>query len=89
MAVQTTRMTRKGQITIPVAIREALDIHEGDVLVAERRENEIVLIRQQDVVDWTSGYLHEYAMGRHLGPQEIRKTAAQAIADQVASELDS
>lgn len=88
MATLTTKVTRKGQITIPVAIRDALDMHEGDIIVVKQVDNEVVLQRADDVVDWTAGYLRDYAQSRHLSPEEIRKIAAQAIADQVSTEIE-
>jgi AbrB family looped-hinge helix DNA binding protein len=38
---ETTRITRKGQVTIPKALREAFDLEEGDELVWEAAEDGI------------------------------------------------
>lgn len=63
MAIGTTKMTRKGQITIPAAIRDALDIHEGDVLVVEQVDDQVVVKRARTSVDRTAGSLAHYARG--------------------------
>lgn len=71
MATRTTTMTRKDQITIPVAIRDALDIHEDDVLVVEQVDNQVVLQRAADVVDRTAGIFADYAR-KHREPLPSR-----------------
>lgn len=71
MTTLTTKMTRKGQITIPVAIRDALDMHEGDIIVVKQVDNEVVLQRADDIVDWTAGIFAEYAKN-HTGPLPSR-----------------
>lgn len=43
MAHEIVRVTSKGQMTIPVEIRRALDIGEGDSLVVTLEGNEIRL----------------------------------------------
>lgn len=83
MAIQTIKMTRKGQPTIPVAIRKALDIHEGDVLVVEQDDNRVVLQRTRDVVDWTSGALAEYALPGLPDPAAERAQFEQDLAHEV------
>jgi len=41
--VLTSKITGKGQVTIPKAIRETLDIEEGDYISYEVRDNEIAI----------------------------------------------
>lgn len=82
MAIQTTKMTRKGQITIPVSIRKALDMHEGDVLVVERVGDDVVLKRATDIVDRTAGALAHYARGIP-DPAKERAQFEQDLADEV------
>jgi AbrB family looped-hinge helix DNA binding protein len=71
MAILTTKMTRKGQITIPISIRDALHMHEGDIIAVRQVDNEVVLQRANDVVDWTAGVFSEYAKN-HTGPLPSR-----------------
>jgi len=39
------RVTRKGQVTIPIAIRRALGIREGDILAVREESGRVVLER--------------------------------------------
>ena len=38
----TTKITRKGQVTIPVEIREKLNLHEGDILTVREEDHKVV-----------------------------------------------
>jgi AbrB family looped-hinge helix DNA binding protein len=83
-----TKMTRKGQITIPVEIRNALGLQEGDLFVVKQDETQIVIESQRDIVRRTAGSLAKYAreMNKGLSVDEIitREKAAfeQAIVDE-------
>lgn len=89
MALRKSKVTRKGQVTIPIEIREKLDIKIGDTVLFEERDGQVAIVRPEKVVDWTSGALKQYAQNRHLTPQEIREIAAQSIAEQTASEIET
>ena len=39
----TSKITAKGQVTIPKSIRNALDVREGDFISYETRESEITI----------------------------------------------
>jgi len=39
--VSRTRLTSKGQVTVPIEVRRALDLHAGDALVFELQGDEI------------------------------------------------
>ena len=43
MPVYTTRVSSKGQVTIPKALRDRLDLEQGDFLVMDSRGDEIRL----------------------------------------------
>ncbi|HEV2072675.1 MAG TPA: AbrB/MazE/SpoVT family DNA-binding domain-containing protein [Thermomicrobiales bacterium] len=61
MALRASKVTRKGQVTIPIEVREKLNIQEGDTIFFEEREDHIAIVRPQDLVERTSGVLKEYA----------------------------
>jgi antitoxin PrlF len=42
------RLTSKGQITIPKAVREALDLHEGDELLFRVERKQAVVAKTPD-----------------------------------------
>lgn len=47
------RVYKKGQVTIPKAVREATGIDVGDRIVVEAREDEIVVRRPRGVLEFT------------------------------------
>ena len=51
--MSTSTMTTKGQVTIPIEIREAMNIHSGDVLefFVESDGRMSVLVQTKDVRD--------------------------------------
>jgi AbrB family looped-hinge helix DNA binding protein len=85
MASNTT-VTRKGQVTIPVAIRQALGIREGDQLAVEQQGEAVLLRRATSVAGRTSGALSRYRLAAGLSSEEEREAFAQAVADEVTGD---
>lgn len=80
----TTRMTRKGQVTIPAEIRDRLHLDEGDVFLVREENGRVVLESQVELVRRTAGVFAEYAKDvPPLEPAEMRRVAEQAIAGEV------
>ena len=52
--MSTARIYKKGQITIPKAIREATGFEIGDRVVVEARDDEIVLRHPRGVLEFTA-----------------------------------
>ena len=52
MAVSTAKIYKKGQITIPKAIRDATGFSIGDRVVVEARDDEIVLRHPTGVLEF-------------------------------------
>jgi AbrB family looped-hinge helix DNA binding protein len=86
--LRQSKITRKGQVTIPIEIREKFDFKEGDTVLFEERGKHVVILHPEDVEDWTAGAFREYTKGEFLTPDEIKEIAAQSIADQVMSEME-
>lgn len=42
------RMSSKGQVTVPKAVRDALDVQEGDELIFRLQGNQAILSRSPD-----------------------------------------
>lgn len=84
MTSETTTVTRKGQITIPVAVRRALGLREGDQVAVERQGETVVLRRAGRVAERTAGALAAYRRTPPLTPEEERAAFEQAVADEVA-----
>lgn len=87
MATQTTKMTRKGQVTIPADIRNALDLHEGDHFIVHQDDHRVILERASDMVDRTAGVFAKYAREAAVSPSDERAWFEQAVAEEVAASL--
>jgi AbrB family looped-hinge helix DNA binding protein len=61
MALRKSKVTRQGQVTIPIAIREKLDIKIGDTILFEERDGQVAILRPTDVVDRRACIFKEYA----------------------------
>ena len=77
-----SRVTRKGQVTVPVQIRKALGLNEGDTVafVLEGRKG-ARLRRCRNVVDQTAGVFQTEAAP--LPAEKLRDVAEGAIAQSV------
>jgi antitoxin PrlF len=65
--MQTVKVTRKGQTTIPIEIREQLGIVEGDELMVETTGNSVIfkkIPRIEDCVGMFAG---------HASVEELKK----------------
>ena len=86
MADRHTTVTRKGQITIPIEIRQSLNLNTGDKLAVEQRGDTVLLRRATSVVERTAGIFAKYRKATPLSPAEERAAFEQGVADEVSSE---
>jgi AbrB family looped-hinge helix DNA binding protein len=68
-------------VTIPAAIRKALGLQEGDKVAFVLEDDQVKLSRKGSVVEQTAGALRSDHPA--LSPQEERKAAEEAIAEDV------
>jgi AbrB family looped-hinge helix DNA binding protein len=59
----STKITRKGQITIPIEIRNELGLKEGDYLTVRNENGRIVAENSVDIARRLAGSLSKYARG--------------------------
>lgn len=85
MKEHLTVVTRKGQVTIPVEIRRALRLKEGDKVAFTVEEGEVKLGRAVSVVERTAGALKSDAPV--LTAEEERAAAERAIAEDVLERI--
>lgn len=66
---RTARITSKGQVTIPVEIRRALGVHEGDALTFRSRDGVVTVTspKKPTLAELLAGF--DPAQHRH-GPEE-------------------
>ncbi|MBA2247691.1 MAG: AbrB/MazE/SpoVT family DNA-binding domain-containing protein [Chloroflexia bacterium] len=89
MVVRATKVTRKGQITIPVDFREKYNINEGDTVLIEDRDGRLTIQHPHQSKDWTAGYIGRFSKHRrHFSPAELRELAEIAIAEQVMDGIE-
>jgi AbrB family looped-hinge helix DNA binding protein len=67
-----SRLTTKGQVTIPKAVREALGLADGDSVVFRVEGQRAVLARTPDLLE-LAGAVSVPAAKRSVGWDEIRK----------------
>jgi len=87
MSKQTTTITRKGQVTIPIEIRRALGLNEGDRVTFIQEGEQVRLVPAGSVVARTAGMLNAYRRDPVPTAEELREAAEQAIADDVAARM--
>lgn len=85
MKERLTTLTRKGQITVPVEIRRALGLHEGDKVALVMEKNEVRLKRAESVVARTAGIFKTERPS--LSAEEERAEAEKAIAEDVIERM--
>ena len=88
--METIRVRKKHQITLPAAIREAAGVYEGDFLTAEVREDRTIVLRPGRLVDAdeTFFYTPEWQAAEREADEDIRlgrlskpMSATEAIAE--------
>lgn len=81
-----TVITRKGQTTIPIEIRRALNLKEGDRIAFVVEAERVFIQRAASIVSRTAGM----CKSNHppLSPAELRESAEQAIADEAIERLE-
>ena len=77
----TTVITRKGQVTIPAAYRQALGLSEGDRMEVVIEGNAVRLVRAESVAARTAGILA--GPGPARSAKALRQAAEAAIAEAV------
>jgi AbrB family looped-hinge helix DNA binding protein len=85
MASQLTVMTRKGQITIPVEIRRALDLKEGDKVEVTLENGHARLSPYGSVVARTAGALRGPEPARSA--EEEREAFERGVAEEVVASM--
>ena len=74
------KVTSKGQVTVPKAVRDALGIHEGDELIFRVEGNRAVVARTPEFLD-LAGTVRVPAAKRNVAWDEVmRRTRADRVA---------
>ena len=78
-------ITRKGQVTVPAEIRQALGLKQGDKVAFLLEGTEVRLVPSAGVVARTAGALRGELPA--LSPREEKDAFEQGVAAEVAEEL--
>ncbi len=74
------RVTSKGQVTVPVEVRRALDVEEGDTLVFEVAGDYATLRKRRPTMDVAEEVRARYLLGRAPRPVTNREAVAEYFA---------
>lgn len=80
-----SRLTRKGQVTVPAAIRRQLGLKQGDKVAFVQEGDAVTLKPAQSIADQTAGILAPYRRTPAPSPQEERAAFEQAVAEDVVA----
>ncbi|MGH2534964.1 MAG: AbrB/MazE/SpoVT family DNA-binding domain-containing protein [Thermomicrobiales bacterium] len=83
MTAYTRRITRKGQVTIPIEIRRSLGIADGDRVDFVQENGAVRIIPTDSVTARTYGILHRYARVPPPTAEEEREAFEWAVAQEV------
>lgn len=75
-----SRMTSKGQITVPAELRAELGLKPGDRVEFVRENGTFRVQRAESVVTRLAGSLSSYAAGRAIEPDEIHQIVEEGVA---------
>ena len=77
--MEKARITSKGQVTVPKAVREALDLKRGDYLVFELPEGEVSSVRVAKGARLTDLYGVLPATRRSPGKEAVREEVGREL----------
>jgi AbrB family looped-hinge helix DNA binding protein len=87
MTEQSSTLTSKGQVTIPVAIRRLLGVGPKDKISFEVEQGTVRIKRRGSVVEQTAGALR--SSQPRVSPEQERAATEQAIAEEVVARMGS
>ena len=85
VVVSSAKVSNKGQITLPAAMRRKLSIRPNSRVDIELRDDEIV-VRPLRSVSELRGVFRHCATGGPMDWEEARTAAGRTVAEQVANE---
>jgi len=79
----TSTITSKGQTTIPLEIRQLLNLQAGDRVEFVVRDGKVFLEPLNVAVETLSGKYHNLVVGSPLTQEEIDEAIAAAVVEEV------
>lgn len=76
------KITSKGQVTIPLVVRKAMNLHSGDKIeFAMDEKGKFSLLKKTKSLDELFGILHEYRLDPPLTQQDIEDAISESVAE--------
>ena len=76
-----TKITRKGQVTIPKEIRDMLSLKESDILIVSNKNNKIIMEKMPPFLELKGSVKVPYEI-KNLSWKEIEERASQSMAQE-------
>ena len=76
--MNSSTLTSKGQVTIPVELREALGLHAGDTLVFEPYDGKILVFKRKNNIAQSFGI---YKVNKKITDASIKKAIHKGYSD--------
>ena len=90
--METIKVRKKYQITLPTVIREAAGVYEGDFLTAEVQEDRTILLRPSRLVDADEAFYYtpEWQAAEREADEDIRlgRVSEPMNAEETIAELN-
>ncbi len=86
LRAHTSKLTSKGQVTIPLAVRRLLRLSPRDRVAFVVDDGQVRLARAESVVARTAGAIR--ASGAAVPAEELRGAAEEAIAGETVERTD-
>ena len=80
-----TKMTDKGQVTIPIELRRELGFEGGDKFMVVRQGDGVMIRPAVSVAQRTAGILSKYRLPRPLSIEEEREAFERGLAEEAES----
>lgn len=82
--IEYAKVTEKGQITIPVAVRRALGLRPGDRVRFERNAQGAVILSPNDALETVFGSWRGKMTSEPLSPNEEKEAIRKGMAESAA-----
>lgn len=66
-------------MTLPVEVRKALGVDDGDTLLFEERDGRFVIMARRDFVDPVAGSLSAYLNGEYVSVEDGRRSMSEYL----------
>ena len=77
------KLSAQGRLVIPAALRKAMDLHEGDRLIARKVGNSLVLERRDAIIQRLWDQFSQIPQNISLADELIAERRAEALSEDI------